>query len=424
MSKQPRPLQIEIVLTFRSLFANGLTAKDTLNITGAAATVDSYDSSLSPGYPDATTNRGDGGTLGSITFESDITGVDIGNSDIYGYLTTGGSSIDFGNGSVTGEDTPSGVTVDPDRVSYDFDIDLPDVDAPEAGSSAKTDSDTQITTLKSNNNSETLSGGTADSPIEYKLSDFEMGNNSEVTINGHIKMIVTGNVSLNGVTINAGSSLTIYVDGDFSAGQGNTVINNLNPDSDSLVVYGTQSEADVAGGETPQEFKIGGSAKMTAAIYAPNANFNGAAVCNKITLNGGVQFHYDEGLEDFFGGDPTFKIDSWTEIYDKVDRIDFSDMSALDDFEPPDFSTYTDTDPIPKPEPDPSPDPIPDPDPDPIPEPEPDPDPIPEPEPDPSPDPIPDPSPDPIPDPEPDPSPGGGPPGGGPPGQGGTPPGG
>ena len=87
---------------------------------------------------------------------------------------------------------------------------------------------------------------------------------------------------------------------------------------------------------------------MTAAIYAPNAdvtisgnaNFNGAAVSNSITLNGGVYFHYDEGLADFYGDDPTFKIDSWTEIYNQEDRIDFSDMSALSDFEPPDFSEY------------------------------------------------------------------------------------
>ena len=91
---------------------------------------------------------------------------------------------------------------------------------------------------------------------------------------------------------------------------------------------------------------------MTAVVYAPNANviisgnanFNGAAVANNITLNGGIYFHYDEGLADFYGGEPTFKIDTWTEIYDKVDRIDFSDISALSTFTPPDFYTDTGTD--------------------------------------------------------------------------------
>ncbi len=163
--------QIEIALAYRSLFANGLTAKNTLRITGAAATDDSYDSAV--GLPGAG-NIGDKGTLGSINFESDVTGVDIGNSDVFGYVSTGGSNIDFGNGTVTGEDTPTGVTIDPDRVSYDFDVDLPDVDAPTAGVSAKTDSDPQIVNIERNSKTETLSGGTADSPIEYSLTDFDM----------------------------------------------------------------------------------------------------------------------------------------------------------------------------------------------------------------------------------------------------------
>ncbi len=340
--------QVEITLAYRSLFANGLTAKDTLLVTGAAATIDSYDSAA--GLPGAG-NKGDKGTLGSINFESDVTGVDIGNSDVFGYVSTGGSSIDFGNGTVTGEDTPAGVTIDPDRVSYDFDIDLPDVDTPTAGGSAKTDSDPQIVNIEQNNKTETLSGGTADSPIEYSLTDLDMGQNSELTINGHIRMIVSGDVDLSNVVINAGSTLTIYVGGDLGHNQGSNTINNANPESGSFAVYGTQSEADIAGGDARQEISIHGGAGMTAVVYAPNANltisgnanFNGAAVANQITLNGGVQFHYDEGLADFYGSDPTFKIDTWTEIYDKTDRIDFSDMSALSTFTPPDFSTYTST---------------------------------------------------------------------------------
>ncbi len=163
-------------------------------------------------------------------------------------------------------------------------------------------------------------------------------------------MIVSGDVDLSNVVINAGSTLTIYVDGNLGHNQGSNTINNANSESESLLIYGTQSEADVTGGAVRQEISISGGAGMTAAIYAPNANvtisgaanFNGAAVANQITLNGGVMFHYDEGLADFYGGDPTFKIDSWTEIYNKEDRIDFSDMRALSYFTPPDFSAPDD----------------------------------------------------------------------------------
>ncbi len=338
--------QLNIDLVKRSLFANGLTAKDTLRITGGAASTDSYVSNPggpNGGFPDPVLNRGDKGDIGSTTIESSITGVDIGNSDIYGHVLTGGSAISFGSGTVTGANTPVGVAVDTDLVSYDFTADLPDVDPPVLSLSAKGDTDPDVVTLGGNNNTVTLGGGTPDAPVEYNLSSFDMGNNSIMTITGNILMRVNGDVSLSDVNIAPGARLTIYVAGDMESGQGNSVINNGNPNAESLLIYGTQSAAAVAGGAVRQTIDLGGSAMMTSAVYAPNADitihgnagFNGAAVGNQITLNGGVEFHYDEGLIDFFGGGPTFRMSSWGELIMAEDRIDFSNLSDLANFTAP-----------------------------------------------------------------------------------------
>lgn len=315
--------QIRMDLAYRSLFFNGLTAKEALTISGGAAIIDSYDPGN--GLWNATTNRGDKGTVGtlSIGFED----LDAGNSEIYGYVATGGGTPAFGsNAKVYGSDWTSGdPEVDTDRVRQDFNGNFPVIPPPTL-SSPLVDSDVaSIIGSSGGAASLTISAGTSGAPVDYNLTGLDMGNNKSLIITGHARMVVSGNVDINDLAIASGASLQLFVNGDFTV-SGNSVA-NANPHTSSFVVYGTNES-------TVQTFTLNGASSLVAAVYAPNANvgvngggsgdgFSGAAVGKTIRLNGGVTFHYDESLSDFFGPDPKFKLKTWVELIKPTDRIDF-----------------------------------------------------------------------------------------------------
>ena len=198
---------------------------------------------------------------------------------------------------------------------------------------AKGDTDPDIVYLTGSGGpgSRTITGGLPSLPLEYHLSDFDMNNNREIIINGHVLMRIDGDVDISNLTINAGSSLVLYVHGDFEV-SGNGYA-NANYMTESFVIYGTNNDDDDV------EFTLNGSAGLSAAVYAPNADltvngggsgpgFSGAAVAKEIHLNGGVVFHYDEGLDSFTGNDPNFKLKSWYELVQREDRINFESWTT------------------------------------------------------------------------------------------------
>ena len=114
--------QIEVYLERRSLFANGLTARDRVVFSGGNASVDSYRSSLGPWNAD--TNRNDQGSVASVSV--DVDAVTLSNAEIYGFVATGGADPSVGpNGRVHGANTPPNVKVDADRVARDYHSDFP-----------------------------------------------------------------------------------------------------------------------------------------------------------------------------------------------------------------------------------------------------------------------------------------------------------
>ena len=134
---------------------------------------------------------------------------------------------------------------------------------------------------------------------------------------GDAVLYVTGDFSLGGtasIQIAPGATLRLFVGGagDLS---GNGVINTNN--SAASFIY--------EGLPTSTSLNLGGNFQFVGCVYAPNAtvtfngsgngtqDFVGAAVANTVTMNGHVNFHYDEALRKF-GPFRGFVLTSWNEM--------------------------------------------------------------------------------------------------------------
>lgn len=312
--------QVRVDMYRSGLFANGLTAKDTINFNGNGVSIDAYDSTIGPW--NSTLNREDEGSVASISVDNGA--LDIGNGDIWGYLATGGGSYDLGpNGSIMGDDTPAGVTEDPTRITYDFDANLPDIAAP--GLAA------DYTSLAAGNIGDpTASWG--DAPVVYRLTSFSMSGSNTVTVVGPTVIIVDGSFSMSGQAefniTGPDSYAKIYVGGDLDL-TGKGVLNDeQNPEA--FQVWGTAP----TGGS--QSIKVAGNGDLAGIVYAPNAdvevkgdgNVSGAVVGEDITLTGNAAFHYDLNLKNL-DSDGSFSIKRWRELRSASEKLNFSSTTDL-----------------------------------------------------------------------------------------------
>lgn len=309
--------QIRIDLSTGSLFMNGLTARDQVEMNGNKIDVDSYNSDDGP-Y-NATTNRKDNGSVASVSVA--VAAVDLQNADVLGYVATGGSAPSVGkNGSVRGFDTPSGTKVDLTRVTTDFFAEFPAVSAPG---------------LSSPSTSLTPSGpGTYHLATDHALSSLTVASGDVVNITSDLTMVIDGSLTIKGeINVNPGATLTLYVSGDVDIGGIGIVNNHVGSKPENVIVYGTGAEG--AG----QLIKLHGNGAIQVAIYAPYAEVEmkgsgssgtmyGAVVAESVLLTGNFEFHYDEALKEF-DGDEGFSMDRWIELNEAEDR--FSDVLALKD---------------------------------------------------------------------------------------------
>jgi hypothetical protein len=311
--------QVLIELGRRSLFAIGLTARNTVRFNGNRVQVDSFDSRNGP-Y-DVLLNRNDRGSVGSIAVSVDA--VDIQNADVLGFVATGGSSPQVGtNGSVLGFGSPSGAKIDATRITTDFYADLPIPTDPTLPSGTPT----------------SLPGNIIGNPLEpnktqyYKLSELTIGNRQKIQVVGNVVLVVDGNVDIKGeLEVFDTGNLRMYVKGDMDVG-GNGVVNSTQSPQ-RMLIYGTNPTVGA------QEFKLHGNGAVHGAIYAPNADLSlrggghsgslfGAAVAYGIVINGTYSFHYDEALGDF-SDDDSFRIQLWRELIGADERFDFDEPSTL-----------------------------------------------------------------------------------------------
>lgn len=261
--------------------------------------------------------------LASISVDNGA--LDVGNGDIWGYVATGGSSYDIGpNGSVKGEDTPSGVDEDPLRISFDFKADLPDATAPSLTP--------DHTSLSAGDVGDPSASWSSDLEVYILSSSFSLSGKNDINVVGPTVIIVDGNFSFSGKAelniLGPDAYLELYVSGDVSlTGQG---VFNDEENPEAFQLWGTAPSG------TSQTIKVAGNGDFAGIIYAPNSdleikgngNISGAAVGEDITLTGNAAFHYDLNLKNF-DSDGSFGIKRWRELRGSTEWLDFSSTSAL-----------------------------------------------------------------------------------------------
>ncbi len=300
----PITKEIEIGLERRSLFNAGPGARESVTVSGGNAVFDAFDS----GDPLHSTNglydkakRIDAGNVVSASVKTDA--VDLSNSEVWGYVATGGSEPNVGpKGTIQGED--SKVKKDPDRITTDFKANFIPKSAPSG-----------LVTMDPVTGTQSI--GTTAGSTAVMTKSLTNAHGETTTIVGDVVLYVTGDISISGaLEIADGSSLTLFVAGNMTVG-GNGLANKTGLAS-NLIIYGT---ADTVGG---QSIDLHGNASMSAAIYAPNAHLtfkgggndgemSGSAIANDVKVTGNYQFHLDQALRKVFGSE-TYTTRYWCEF--------------------------------------------------------------------------------------------------------------
>lgn len=324
---------IEVVLSRSSKFANGLVAKDSILFKGNNPSVDSWNSD--PGHGTSghvcgytafsTTNKNDRGSVGSISVAIDA--VLVKQADVWGYVSTNKADPTDSvgkNGSILGKDSPTGIKVDPNRVSTTFSANFDPVTQPSASGYTSLGQVSSPTTL-----------GTAGAATTIVCTDIRLSGNSQVvTFRGDVTLLITAaagtdaiNITGNssGITVAANSTLTIYTAGNIDlTGQG---IVNTSGAPKNIQIYGTSTST-----TQDQDIKIAGGGNFSGVIYAPNGSVSlrgdgamwGSVVAEDIELTGNANFHYDESLGNLSGGNP-FRVSSWKELTTAAQRSAYDD---------------------------------------------------------------------------------------------------
>lgn len=326
---------LEITLRKRSLFANGMVARNTLLWNGGNATADSWNSDpdndpATPAVTYATGPARAGSTIGTPNAANGS--LDFGGGTIFGRVMNGGGTISKASGAVLSS-TTGGTGWDASLVNTDFSATFPAVAVP-APPALNKNAATSASPIVFPS---TLPRGTDvawngvyyyDFANNYGLSESGPAS-SKLTINGPVVFLAVNHVATSpnlidlggnaSIGLTTGGTLKIYTTGNIeAAGNG---ITNANASPASLQIYGTNATPGV------QTIRFVGNGSSSAAIYAPNATFElrgngnlqGAVVANAINLNGNAAFHYDEALGNTSAGNP-FGIVKWRELQTREER--------------------------------------------------------------------------------------------------------
>ena len=188
---------IEVKLRRRSKFAMGLVAKNQITFNGNNASVDSWNSDPdnNPGtaaIPYSAGVKNDRGSVGSTSVA--VGSVAINNADIWGFASVGSSSasaLSVGtNGTIAAFGSPAG-TVDTTRVATDFTANFDPVNDPAGGSTLGPIGATL---------------GSAGVTATYR---FGGTISSDLTIYGHVTLVLTALPGTNAINLTGGDGLTL-----------------------------------------------------------------------------------------------------------------------------------------------------------------------------------------------------------------------
>ncbi len=318
----PVTKMVEVTLRRRSLFANGLVAKDVVSFAGAVASVDSWNSDpdanpATAAVPYSAATRNDRGTVASAAVLNSA--VLVNQANIWGNVATGGGQPEVGaSGSIRGADTPADVKVDPRKISTDFNANFDVLVAPVDG--------TILTTVGA-----TL--GVIGLKTKWRIPNIALKGSDTLTILGDVTIVFTAGTGTNAIEVAgtaqiivpAGSTLTLYTEANLKiAGKGLT---NSNVQPISCQIYGVSASP---GG---QQMEIVGNGSLCAVVYAPNGDVEikgngdvmGSIVAYRIKLAGNAAFHYDESLTERDSSQP-FAISKWRELTTAAERARFEPL--------------------------------------------------------------------------------------------------
>lgn len=303
--------RVRVTTRRQGVWFGAMVAKGTIDLNGNGVTADSFNSQ----DPDKSVNgqyhsskRNDKGDIATnLTIENSI---DVGNANIYGHAATGPKgTVAIGPNGRVGSLTWGSSGIEPGWSSDDMNIDFPDVVVPFSSGFSVTSG-----TLGSTTFTYLLNGGSTGA--DFVMGNLNLSTKSVMLITNHVRLLVTGNITVKGtIEIAENSSLVLYMQGASADIGGNGVINRTGSALD-FFYYGLP---------THTSLKIAGNGGFIGAIYAPDADFTlggggnntedfiGASVTKTVTMNGHFNFHYDEALANA-GLSRGFIVDSWNEL--------------------------------------------------------------------------------------------------------------
>jgi hypothetical protein len=311
-----------------ALFAKAMVAEGQINLMGNNITTDSFNS-MNPAtggkLPDPVTKPNEVHDQGDVATNSElINSLSMGNADIMGHISTGpGGTISIGPQGVAGSKpwVQSGThngQIEPTWSEDDMNVDFPPVAIPSTTSSVSYGN----VNVSGTNYNFVLNTGS------YQVIG-SGGLKGNVLVKGNAVLYVPSGSSLSfsgsdKIVIAPGATLKLFVGCTTASWSGQASIVNQNISNPATHDVGAV-HFQYYGLPTNTQLDMTGNASFTGVIYAPNANLKlggggndnydlvGSTVTKTVTMNGHMNFHYDEALKDW-GPDLGYVVTAWNEI--------------------------------------------------------------------------------------------------------------
>ena len=305
--------KVRVITKSDPLFSKAMAAQGLIDMNGKWIVTDSFDSSdltgtyNTGGKYDSSKKKagGDVATNGQL--------VNVNNAWVYGSVATGpGGTVQVKQWASVGDKTwvPT-IGIQPGHATDDMNVDFGTVTvpAPVLSGSAKTAYNSTSGGVN------LLTGGTLGTTNYFRLNDLS----GKITVTGNAVVYVPAGGSVNftgskdGITLSPSATLTMYVGAASVTIAGNGIVN---PGSAlNFQYYGlpTNTSISVSGNGDFSGAIDAPSAALTMNGFGNNGSFIGSCIVNSVTMNGGVQFHYDEALAKL-GPIRGYIVTSWNEV--------------------------------------------------------------------------------------------------------------